>query len=609
MDIKAFRERINLFIYNSKGSNLKRLKVASILISLISIGCLLSIHGFNFNLDTNRLLQTIVEFSFGFYVFHYLAKIFYDFSPVQFIKKNWFEGAMVFLLILEGISYNLFDTLLLQNLFEYLGMSGAGALSVVFIQIYSLIVVFLELSDNTRILSNIKLHPSAIFIASFLVIIGLGTALLMMPEMATKPGSLRLIDALFTSVSATCVTGLAVVDTETFFTYKGQFVIMMLMKLGGLNIVSFAYLASFLNNVGFGLKQDEIIEDFITKDAYYNAKGMLLKVFSISILIEVLGALFIYLTITPDMNFETEGDKIFFGFFHSISAFNNGGFSTLSDGMHNPLLRNAYLMHVVVAVLMLLGGFGFTVMFDLWTPSKMRERLKHPWKRPSLSTILGVRTHLILVIIAAVLYMISEWNITLVDQNFVEKSITSVFQSISTRSAGLNTADVHSMGVATIFLLIILMFIGGNTFSTAGGIKTSTFALICISTYSVIRGKKNVEYHGRTIPTDIIQKTLTIFATFAGGMIISTYILCLSEGAILAQEGRGLADLLFEEVSAFGTCGLSTGITSMLSGVGKLTLIFSMFIGRLGTLSIIFAFARRVPTTNYQYPSEHLMVG
>jgi trk system potassium uptake protein len=609
VDIKGLRERINLFIYNSKITNLKRFKVVSILVSLISIGCLLTLHGFNFDAETNRMLQAVVEFSFGFYVLHYFVKIFYDFSPVQFIKTNWFEGSMVFILLVEGISVNFFDKLLLQTLFENLGMASAGALSVVFLQFYLFIVVFFELSDNTNLISNIKLHPSTIFISSFLVIIGLGTALLMMPAMTTIEGSMRFIDALFTSVSATCVTGLAAVDTANFFTYKGQFVIMLLMKLGGLNIVSFAYLAAFLNRVGFGVKQDEIIEDFITKDAFYNAKGMLLKVFSISLFIELVGGLLIYLLITPEMPFETEGDKIFFGIFHSISAFNNGGFSTVVDGMYAEFLRHSYLMHCVVALLILLGAFGFTVMFDLFSPSLMRERLRHPWKQPQVSTRLAVRTHMLLIIIGAGLYLLAEWDTTLAGQNFVEKNITALFQSISARSAGLNTADVHSMSTATIMMLVIMMFIGGNTFSTAGGIKTSTFALICINTYSIIRGKKNVEVMGRTITPDIMLKALTVLVTFGGGMIICTYLLCLTEPHILATEGRDFMDLLFEEVSAFSTCGLSTGITSMLSDSGKTILIFSMFIGRLGTLSIIFAFAKKILTTNYTYPTEHIMVG
>jgi trk system potassium uptake protein TrkH len=609
VDIKGFREQVNLFIYNSKLKNLRRFKVVSILVSLLAIGCLLTLHGFNFDDETNRMLRLVVEFSFGFYVFHYLVKVLYDFSPLQFIKDNWFEGSMVFLLMVEGASVNLFDTFLLQSLFEYMGVESAGALSVVFLQFYLFIVVFFELSDNTNLISNIKLHPSTIFISSFLVIIGFGTALLMMPAMTVADGSMRFIDAIFTSVSATCVTGLAAVNTATFFTYTGQFVIMLLMKLGGLNIVSFAYLAAFLNRVGFGVKQDDIIEDFITKDAFYNAKGMLLKVFSISLIIELVGGLMIYLLITPDMPFDSEGDKIFFGIFHSISSFNNGGFSTVVDGMYTDFLRESYLMHAVVALLILLGAFGFTVMFDLFSPSLMRERLRHPWKRPQISTMLAVRTHVILIIVGAVLYLVAEWDTTLAGLNFTEKNITAIFQSISSRSAGLNTADVHSMSMATIMMLVFMMFVGGNTFSTAGGIKTSTFAIICINTYSVIRGKKNVEVLGRTIPNDIVLKALTVLVTFAGGMIICTYLLCLTEPQILAMEDRGFMDLLFEEVSAFSTCGLSTGITGMLSDSGKTILIFSMFIGRLGTLSIIFAFARKILTTNYSYPTEHIMVG
>ncbi|GAB5539271.1 MAG: potassium transporter TrkG [Salibacteraceae bacterium] len=609
MGINALREKINLFLYSSKAKNLRAMKIISFGVSLIAITALFVYHGFALDETSSDWVQILVEASFAYYVLHYIIRIVYDFSPWMFIKRNWFEGLMVFLLIVEGIAHNGFDTLLVENLFTLIGIESGGAISVVFLQFYLFLVVALEFMDKTNLISNIKLHPSTIFIFSFLVIITAGTALLLMPEMTTTAGSMGFIDALFTSVSATCVTGLASVDTSSFFTLKGQFVIMMLMKLGGLNIVSFAYLAAILNRAGFGVKQDEIIEDFVTTGSFFNAKSMLLKVFSISLLIELVGGGLIYLLITPDMPLTSEGDKIFFSIFHSISAFNNGGFSTVEGGMFAPFLREAYLLHVVVAMLILLGAFGFTVMFDLFSPSLLRDRLKHPWKRPQMSTILAVRTHLILIGITVVLYLAAEWNTTLADKNLVGSTITAMFQAVSVRSAGLNTADVHTLSVATVFLMIIMMFIGGNTFSTAGGIKTSTFALICINTYSIIRGKKNVEVLGRTIPTDDMLKAFTVLITFAGGMFFCTYLLTLTETHILAMPDRSFVDLLFEEVSAFSTCGYSTGITGMVSDGGKVILIFSMFIGRLGTLSIIFAFARKILTTNYAYPEEHIMVG
>ena len=609
MNISDIREKINLIIYSSKVRNLKLLKIVSFIVSLIAIGSLFAYHGFDLDDETNNIIQIILEASFGYYVFHYLTKVFYDFAPKEFIRQNWFEGIMVLILLGEAIFHNLLGFTVLENLFDFIGLKSGGALSVVFLQFYLAVVVFFELSDKTSLTSNIKLHPSTIFIFSFLVIITAGTALLMMPEMTEGTGGIRFIDALFTSVSATCVTGLAAVDTATFFSLKGQFVIMMLMKLGGLNIVSFAYLAAFLNRAGFGMKQDEIIEDFVTKGSFFNAKKMLLKVFSISLLIEIIGGGLIYLLITPEMPFKTEGDKIFFSIFHSISAFNNGGFSTVDGGMFAPFLQKAYIIHIVVAALILLGAFGFTVLFDLFTPSLLRDRLKHAWERPHMSTMLAVRTHLILIGVTVVLYLIAEWNNTLSDQNLVESTITAMFQAISVRSAGLNTVDIHSLAIGTVFLMIIMMFIGGNTFSTAGGIKTSTFALICINTYSTIRGKKNVEVLGRTIPTDDVLKATTVLVTFGGGMLICTYLLTLTETHILAMADRSFIDLLFEEISAFSTCGYSTGITSLMSDPGKCILIFSMFVGRLGTLSIIFAFARKILTTNYSYPEEHIMVG
>lgn len=608
MALRELREKINLYIYNSKAKNLRRLKVISIFISLLAIGSLFCYHGLYLDKSTSALLLFLVEFSFAFYVFHYLAKIFYDFDPREFVRKHWFQGIMVAILVMEGVSYNLFDVLIIAGIFNALGLENIGALSVVFFQLYLFIVAFFELSDNTSLITNIRLNPTAIFIFSFLIIIAVGTALLMMPQMTVK-GSVSFIDALFTAVSATCVTGLSVVDTGTTFTFKGLIVLMVLMKVGGLNIVAFAYLAAFLNRFGFGLKQDESIEDFTTKDAFYNAKDILLKVFAVSIIIELAGAFLIYLLITPEMPLGEVKDKLFFGMFHSIAAFNNAGFSTLPHGMYTEFVREAYLMHLAMAALIFLGSFGFTNLFDLYTPANLRARLKYPWKRPGVATRIAVYTHVGLIVIGTIGFFIIEAENTLAGKNFIEAGITSLFQSVVTRTAGFNSVDITVLTAPVILMFIFLMFIGGNTYSTAGGIKTSTFAVIVLNMYSVIRGKKDTELWGRTIAKEDVLRAFSIFFSFLGGMVIAVFLLSIIEADLLARPDRELIHFIFEEVSAFATVGLSLGITSELSSAGKLVVIASMFMGRVGTLSIIFVFARKTMSTNYTYPEEHIMVG
>jgi len=267
------------------------------------------------------------------------------------------------------------------------------------------------------------------------------------------------------------------------------------------------------------------------------------------------------------------------------------------------------LMHIVIGLLIFLGAFGFTIMFDLFTPRLMRERLRNPWKRPSVATRLGIRTHLALTAIGLLLFLVLEWNNTLADQNIVEATITSFFQSVTTRTAGLNTVDFAALSLPTILIIMILMFIGGNTYSTAGGIKTSTFIVVILNMIAVATGNKRTEVLGRSIPNDAIHKSYMIFLTFLFGMALSLFLLSISERSLLESNQITFIDLMFEEISAFSTVGLSLGITSSLSDSGKTILIFSMFIGRLGTLSIIFAFAKKILTTNYTYPTEHIMVG
>lgn len=608
MSLRAFRERINLLIYDSKPTVLRIGRMVSFLISLLALGTLVYFYGFPRTEEGARWSLSIVQGSFTFYVLHYLLRIFYDFSPVQYIKRTWFEGVLMLLLVVEGISYNFFDVLLVESLFVSIGFKSFPAFSTLIIQVILLIVVGVEIGKSNNIIPNFKLHPARLFMLSFGVLITFGTGMLMLPEMTVDPGSMGFIDALFTSTSASCVTGLIVVDTATYFTFKGQFIILLLMKLGGLNIVAFAALLAFLNKWGVGVRHHSILEDLITRDSIFGSAGLFSRILGLSLLIELIGCVTVYLLIEPSWQLETVGDKVFFAIFHSVSAFNNAGFSTFSDGMYNEVIQPAYLFHLAITFLMFVGALGFTTMFDLLSIQKIRERLKSPWKRPLVSTRIAVYVYVGLAILGTVAFFLLERNNSLSDQNFIEGFITALFQSISARSAGLNTVDIHFLTVPAIILLVVLMFIGGNSYSTAGGIKTSTFALILLSVYSTMRGKRNIELFKRTLPQDDLVKAYSVLIFSIGGILTGIFVLSITEAHILALPDRGLTDLIFEEVSAFSTCGLSSGITSKLSTAGKVVLILSMYIGRLGTLTIAFALSKTV-TAKYKYPDEHILVG
>jgi Trk-type K+ transport system membrane component len=509
----------------------------------------------------------------------------------------------------EGLSDNLFDFLIITKIGTSLGMENMAHYTTLFIQSYFLIVIAMQITRSSgNILPNMKLHPSTIFILSFLLIILVGTVLLMLPEMTTIEGSMNFLDALFTSTSASCVTGLIVEDTATFFTFKGQLVILILIKLGGLNIIAFGSFIALASKFGLGVKQHSVIEDFVNKDSVMSAKGMLGRVIIWSFAIEIIGSLLLYLSWGDEVPFKTVGDKLFVSIFHSFSAFNNAGLSLFTDGLYNGYIRENYLVHNIVTLLVFLGALGFMTIFDVFGFRKIRDRLRHPWKQLEFGSKISLYFSLGLIVVGAVFYYFLEADNTLQGQSFFGRLTTSVFQS-ATRTSGFNTVDIGSIGAPMLVMLLFLMFVGSSSSSTGGGIKTSTFALLLASTIATIKGKKHAELFKRTISNDMIFRAFSVFIFFVVGNLICIFLLSITETHVLAQEGRSILDLIFEEVSAFGTVGLSTGITNELSYAGRVIIIISMFIGRVGTMTVAFALGKQSISTNYKYPEGHTMVG
>jgi trk system potassium uptake protein TrkH len=606
MSFNSFREKANIFLYDSRDLVLSRLRVLSFLVSLVAVGTLVYDYGFHHGDDTSALLLDVVKGTFAFYILYYITRFVYHFHPKKFLRQTWFEGAMMLLLFVEGISYNLFDTLLLQSLFESLGIGGFADFSTIFIQMYLLILVGLKISRGTTLLPLLKLHPASLFMLSFLVIILSGTGLLLLPEM-TYSGELSFLDALFTSTSATCVTGL-MVENATMFTFKGQVIIMILIKLGGLNIIAFGTFIALMSKFGVGVKQHDVIEDFMHKDNALSAKGMLGRIILWSTVIELVGAMLLYVLWLDNIPFKTAGDKLFSSVFHSISAFNSAGISLFENGFYQEFVRDNYYVQMVIALLIFVGALGFNSLFNIFTFSHMRERLKFPWKQINFSTKIALYFSLVFVILGTVAFYFIEQGNTLKDQSFIESLITSVFQSVN-RTSGFTSVHYADVGVPFLLLMIVLMFIGASSSSTGGGIKTSTFAILWASTLSTIRGRKRVELFKRTINQVLLKRAFTVLIFFLVGNMICIIALSITEGDILAMQGRGVFDLIFEQVSALGTVGLSTGITSELSSAGKTIVMISMFVGRVGTLTVAFAVSKRLISNKYEYPTGHTMVG
>lgn len=617
MGFKKLRERINIKLYDSKENVLRLLGVLNLLVSMSAIGTLIYMYGFPHEPEEKVMLLSVIKISFVFYILRFFIRLLYDFHPKTFLKKHWFEGLIMIFLIVEGIAHNVFDSLVIEELFERMGIASFNDFTTFFIQAYFFIVVFVEFKRSAGLFPRIKLHPAVVFMTSFILLILAGAGLLMLPEMTTTPGSMNFTNAVFMSTSATCVTGLGVVDCAQEFTTKGHIVILILIKLGGLNIIAFGFIFILMKKVGLGVKHDSLVEDFVNSDTVHTTRQMLRKIVLWSVGIELLGALLLY-PLLGDIKgvggeVYTNGEKIFSSIFHSVSAFNNAGLSTFQGGLAGPAVGNNYLVHLVITIIVFFGALGFVAIFNLFDPRALRERLRYPWKQISFSTKIALYFSLIFVVLGTVAFYFLEYDNTLKDQNFGESLITSLFQSV-TRTSGFNTVDFDAsdgvgLGVPFLILMLFLMFVGSSSSSTGGGIKTSTFAIIWASFTQTIKGKNHPSIFRRSISSDLVGKAFAVLLIFIGGNMVCIFALSITESAILTQEGRTILDLVFEEVSAFGTVGLSTGITADLTEAGKYIIIISMFVGRVGTLTVAYLFGRKVLSKKYKYPSGHTMVG
>jgi len=608
--VSSIRERINVRIYNSKGRVTAVLRFFRVVVALAMVGMLIYVHGFPQTLIDLPTYQYWIRAALMFFLSSFLIRWFFDFEPSKYLKSNAIEAGILGFVFFDVLFRMIFGWPLIGLLMPDLQATEIAQWRFALSQVLLLFIIFVELGKFSQRLGQFKINPSLLFILSFIVLIGVGTSLLMLPNMTTISGSMPFMDALFTSVSASCVTGLIVVDTATYFTWKGQLVVLALIQLGGLNIISFAsFFGAFLKG-GIGLKHNLMIRDVMSFDTLDETRSMVKRIFLFTFLLEGAGALFIFMTWDSSVVFSGIPSRIFHSVFHSVSAFNNAGFSTYTNGLFEQGVRNSYVMHFGIAGLIFFGGIGVTVLNDLFSPERLRMRMQTPWRRLETSTRLSLYTSLILLVLGAVAFAVLESvnqaqhsDGGFLKMNWFEQTITSIFQSMSTRTAGFNSVDISLLSVPTLLMFMVLMFIGASSGGTGGGIKTSTFAVVFLSALATIRGKKYVQIYRRTISNELINKASSIFLFSVSVIFAGVFALTILEPDI------SFVQLLFEQISAVGTVGLSTGITDDLSFGGRIVIILSMFIGRVGVLTVAVAVSRRVDTNNYKYREAHVMLG
>ncbi len=595
------REFINIRLYKHKAYVIKYLHLASIVVSLVAITAIIYQHGFPKTPDSFLLTESIIEISLLFYIFKFLIRIFYDFHPVDFMKENRFEAILLSLVAVDQIVKMFTGTHMIQQFVIGIGFPGIHTYYNLFIQFYFFLIITVELGKAGRFIEYIHIGPSGLLTLSFIFIILAGTGLLLLPEMTVS--GISPIDALFTSTSACCVTGLVVVDTSICFTLKGKTIIMLLIQVGGLNIISFATLfATFYRN-STGIKMQSLIKDLVSTDKISNTRELLRKIFLYSIFIELAGAALLFITWPNELLFSGIGEKLYFSLFHSVSAFNNAGFGLFTDGLYDISVRHAYNLQFVIAALIFLGGIGFIVLEDVFGIRNIRERRRIKWKRLQAHSRIALYTSGILILVGAIAFFLIEYKTSLTGYGIYGSIVSSVFQSVTCRTAGFNTIDFTHLGLPILIFMMFLMFIGASPGSTGGGIKTTTFSVILRSAISTIKGRKNVEIVKHTISSDTISRAYSIALFSISLIFISTFMLSITE------PDKSFISLLFEEISAFATVGLSTGITSSLSFAGKFIIILTMYVGRIGTLTLALAITKRIVYTKYRYSEINVLVG
>jgi trk system potassium uptake protein TrkH len=486
-------------------------------------------------------------------------------------------------------------------------LPGAPAIAAAVFLVSRLVRILLLLIER-------GVSPAVVLLFSFASVIFAGAGMLMLPASTPQGTSIRFLDALFTSTSATCVTGLIVLDTPTAFTRFGHVILMVLMQLGGLGILSFAALLLVAVGSSLGLRATTVLGDSSLENRH-GPKGirkMLAAIVLFTFSFEAIGATALFLGWPESWNnapaMSAPGDRAFHAIFFAVSAFNNAGFATTPDSLES--LRLHWTTHVIIAGLVVMGGIGFPALDNLRQVAFARLRGKRTRQgrliRVALHTKLTLITTFVVYVIGLGLIFLSEYvqrldpvGVSLLDAHFM---------AIASRTAGFNTIPAAEMGPLSRFVLVVQMFIGGGPASTAGGIKTVATAVLVLTVVATLRGRSQTEAFKRTIPDALVRKAAVLITL--GLATVATLI-----GVLSLTESRGdshlpLEEIVFESVSASATVGLSMGTTAGLSDPGRVAVIIAMFIGRLGPLAVLGALAsvRRSDRAQYAYPDEGVLM-
>ncbi len=450
-----------------------------------------------------------------------------------------------------------------------------------------------EVYQNT-FFSRLSRNPAIALMFSFFVTIILGTFLLMHPQSSASGEITPFVDALFTSTSATCVTGLIVYDTGTYWSQVGQIIILILIQIGGLGIMTISTAFAIILGQKLTISTQQVMQNVVGESNRIDFYTLLKSILSLTFIFELVGAVILLFQFRDHL--PTLGDAIYHSVFHSISAFCNAGFALYPDSFVSYQTNPTVVM--TLSFLIIFGGIGFAVINDI----RFNFLKKFAFSRLTLHSKIVLITTGCLLVGGTALFFLSEFRNTMVDFRFGTRILNSWFQSVTCRTAGFNTIDQGNLTNGSTLVSLVLMFIGASPGSTGGGLKTTTIALLMIAMFANLKGTTDINAFKRKISTKSFREVMTLMAIAVSALVALTFVLMLT-------ESLGFKELCFEAVSAFATVGLSMGITADLSSWGKVIVVLLMYLGRIGPMTLIYATTLHIVKVRVQYNQENVSIG
>jgi len=583
-------------------------KIVLIISGIIGLASIIFEYGFGISKRETFPSHYISVLVVIIFILYFIVQLIIAKKRLEYFLGHKVDFIIILLILVETIAATVGYSII-EQIGLVLNLKDISYLYIVFAQVYIIVGLLLGgLRYNKKILQT-SLHPSRIFVLSFLVTIFTGAFLLMLPA-STIGGKINFIDALFTSTSAVCVTGLITVDTATFYTEFGQIIIMLLIQIGGLGLMTFTtFFAIFLSG-GMGIKERFVLHELLNEENVGAITKILSYLVFITLAIELLGAAFLYYSISDVyVSFERAA---FISIFHSVSAFCNAGFSLYSQNLMDPVVKNNYLFTTVISFLIILGGLGFPTIMGIFSFEKIKKvgisskQGRQIFTRTfnnklSLEVKTILYTSLALILIGGLFTYILEFNNSLKGLDWFAKIHAAYFQSVSARTAGFNTVSIGEFSDPTSILYSILMFIGASPGGTGGGIKTTTFIILMVSIRAILREERQITLSKRSIQGSIVYKAFS-------KVVVSFLVILLGIFILSLTEKSDVMTICFEAFSAFGTVGLSKNFTNLLSETGKYVIILLMFIGRVGAIAFIYSLLRTKEPVNYELPSENISI-